>query len=138
MFSDLSEDGMFFDRGSKLGSSNPPGNLNSDDQSLINNSSTMVNYMERNESLFTGTSSASATTNISKRMHSSASSASMFAYSHKSRRKAYSPTNKSHSQHNNAQPQTFRCIQGRIESARKLVKKLQKLCPFYQVSFMIS
>lgn len=29
---------------------------------------------------------------------------------------------------------TFRCIEDRIESARKLVKKLHKLCPFYEVS----
>ncbi|KAJ6218211.1 hypothetical protein RDWZM_009368 [Blomia tropicalis] len=36
--------------------------------------------------------------------------------------------------HNALHKTTFRCIEDRIESARKLVKKLNKLCPFYEVS----
>ncbi|CAG2107839.1 unnamed protein product [Medioppia subpectinata] len=38
-------------------------------------------------------------------------------------------------QHNNQmKQQTNRCIEDRIESAKKLVKKLYKFCPFYSVS----
>ena len=37
-------------------------------------------------------------------------------------------------QHNNAIKQQNRCIEDRIESAKKLVKKLSKFCPYYEVT----
>lgn len=72
------------------------------------------------------------------------SSASMFAsFSHK---QSHHSHGHHHHQHKSASASfnmsnstvalknAQRCIEDRIESARKLVKKLQKVCPFYEVS----
>ena len=69
---------------------------------------------------------------------SASSSSSLFSSSHQKHHHHKSSSSLSsnmssplNSQHSKT---TFRCIEDRIESARKLVKKLHKLCPFYEVS----
>ena len=71
---------------------------------------------------------------------SSSSTSSSYAYqkhlkaSTNSSLTALSPPHSLLHGHNALHKTTFRCIEDRIESARKLVKKLNKLCPFYEVS----
>lgn len=63
-----------------------------------------------------------------ERYHHKQSSYSSFHH-RKQKKHLLSTLNREH-----GQKIIFRCIEDRIESAKKLVKKLHKLCPFYEVS----
>lgn len=82
-----------------------------------------------------GASSALSSYSFAKSQHKSSSSSSLASAGlpHSSSSLSSSLTAALHASHH-LHKNTFRCIEDRIESARKLVKKLSKLCPFYEVS----